>query len=131
EQTAAFDQYVADNDLEQFRGGYVPRNEFLLPWLSRVDVRVLQDVFTNIGTRRSTLQLSLDVVNFGNLLNKDWGIQDNLNGAQNLLSRSGSASQTPAFNLNRVSGELPTSPYQNASNFSTTWSMQLGLRYIF
>src|SRR5690606_12384012 len=58
EQTAAFDQYVADNDLEQFRGGYVPRNEFLLPWLSRVDVRVLQDVFTNIGTRRSTLQLS-------------------------------------------------------------------------
>jgi len=131
EQAAAFDKYVAGNDLEQYRGQYVPRNAFLMPWLSRFDVRVLQDVFTNIGSRKHTLQLSLDIVNFGNLLNKDWGIQDNLSGAQNLLSRSGSASQNPKFNMNRVSGELPTTPFQNASSFSTTWSMQFGLRYIF
>ena len=131
EQAAAFNKYIAENDLEQYRGQYVPRNAFLMPWLSRFDVRVLQDVFTNIGSRRHTLQLSLDIVNFGNLLNKDWGIQDNLSGAQNLISRSGSASQNPSFNMNRVSGELPTTPFQNASSFSTTWSMQFGLRYIF
>ncbi|MEB2784511.1 TonB-dependent receptor [Algoriphagus persicinus] len=131
QQVAAFDKYVADNDLDQYRGDYVPRNAFVMPWLSRFDVRVLQDVFTNIGERRNTVQLSLDIVNFGNLLNKDWGIQDNLNGAQNLLSRSGSASQSPNVIMNRISGELPTTPYQNASSFSTTWSMQFGLRYIF
>ena len=131
QQAAAFDKYIADNDLEQYRGQYVPRNGYLMPWLSRFDVRVLQDVFTDIGARKNTLQLSLDIVNFGNLLNSDWGIQDNLSGAQNLLFRTGTATQNPTFNMNRVSGELPTTPFQNASSFSTTWSMQLGLRYIF
>ncbi|TXE07987.1 carboxypeptidase regulatory-like domain-containing protein [Algoriphagus aquimarinus] len=131
QQRTAFDQYVADNDLEQYRGGYVPRNAIVQPWLSRFDVRVLQDIFTNIGEKRNTLQVSLDVVNFGNLLNKDWGISQRTNGAQNLLSRSGSVSATPNYVMNQVSGQLPTSPYQNVSNFSTTWSMQLGLRYIF
>ncbi|RAI83918.1 TonB-dependent receptor [Algoriphagus yeomjeoni] len=131
QQRAAFDQYVAENDLEQYRGGYVPRNAIVQPWLSRFDVRVLQDIFTNIGERRNTLQVSLDVVNFGNLLNKDWGIQQRTNGAQNLLSRSGAVSANPNYVMNQVSGQLPTSPYQNVSNFSTTWSMQIGLRYIF
>lgn len=132
QQATAFDKYVSDNDLEQYRGQYVPRNAFVTPWLNRFDVRVLQDIFTNIGERRNTIQLSLDVVNFGNLLNSDWGIQQNLNGAQNILSRTEkNATQTPTFNMNRVSGELPTTPYQNSSSFSTTWSMQFGLRYIF
>ncbi|MEP1257578.1 carboxypeptidase regulatory-like domain-containing protein [Algoriphagus sp.] len=132
QQAAAFDKFVADNDLEQYRGQYVPRNAFVTPWLNRFDVRILQDIFTNIGERRNTIQVSLDIVNFGNLLNSDWGIQENLNGAQNLLSRTGrNATQTPTFNMNRVSGELPTTPFQNASNFGTTWSMQFGLRYIF
>lgn len=131
QQIAAFDQYVADNDLEEYRGGYVPRNALVMPWLSRFDVRVLQDIFTNIGEKRNTLQLSLDVVNFGNLLNKDWGIQQRLNGSQNLLSRSGAVSANPNYVMNQVSGNLATSPYQNVSSFSTTWSMQFGLRYIF
>ncbi|WP_082632344.1 TonB-dependent receptor [Algoriphagus resistens] len=131
QQRAAFDKYVADNDLEEYRGGYVPRNAIIQPWLSRFDVRVLQDIFTNIGEERHTIQVSLDVMNFGNLLNKDWGIQQTTNGAQNLLSRSGAVSANPNYVMNQVSGQLPTSPYQNVSNFSTTWSMQLGLRYIF
>ncbi|MFT4855392.1 MAG: hypothetical protein ACI9ZX_000810 [Algoriphagus sp.] len=131
QQRAAFDQYVADNDLEQFRGGYVPRNEFLSPWLNRFDVRILQDIFTNIGSRRNTIQASLDIVNFGNMLNSDWGIQENLNGAQNLLSRSGGVSVAPNVVMNRVKNQLPTTPFQNANGFGTTWSMQFGIRYIF
>lgn len=131
EQRNAFDRFVSSNDLGEYRGGYVPRNAFLSPWLNRFDVRVLQDIYTNIGARRNTLQLSLDIVNFGNLLNNEWGIQENLNNAQRLLSRSGAVSATPAFNMVRVSNQLPNTPFQNASGFGTTWSMQVGLRYIF
>jgi len=131
QQREAFDKYVADNGLEEFRGGYVPRNEFLRPWLNRFDVRILQDIFTNIGARRNTLQASFDIVNFGNLVNKNWGIQENLNGAESILSRSGAVSAAPNVNMNRVSGELPNTPFQNASGFGTTWSMQFGIRYIF
>lgn len=131
QQRDAFDQYVAENDLEEYRGGYVPRNAIIQPWLSRFDVRVLQDLFTNYGEKKHKVQVSLDVVNFGNLLNKDWGISKRTNGAQNLLSIDGGPSVNPDYVMNQVSGQLPTSPYQNVSDFSTTWSMQLGLRYIF
>lgn len=131
EQITAFDKYISDNDLDEYRGGYVPRNALVMPWLSRFDVRILQDIFTNIGERRNTIQVSLDIVNFGNLLNKDWGIQQNLTGSQNLLTRASSVSANPNYTLNQVSGQLPTTPYRNVSNFSTTWSMQFGLRYIF
>lgn len=131
EQRVAFDRYVTENGLEKYRGGYVPRNAFLSPWLNRVDIRVLQDLFTDIAGKRNTLQMSVDIVNFGNLLNRNWGIQQNLNGAQNILSRAGAVSPTPNFVMNRVSGELPSSPFVNASGFNTTWSMQVGLRYLF
>src|SRR5690606_25444670 len=83
QQRAALNAFIAENGLEDYSGGYLPRNEFVTPWLNRFDVRVLQDIFTDIGNRRNTLQLSVDIINFGNLLNKEWGIQQNLNGAQN------------------------------------------------
>jgi hypothetical protein len=131
EQRAAFDVFVSENDLEQYRGQYVPRNAFLQPWLNRFDIRLLQDFYTNVGGKRHTIQFSVDIVNFGNMLNSDWGIQSNLNGGQNLLSRSGAVSANPNFNMVRVSGALPNTPFQNASGFRTTWGMQFGLRYIF
>ncbi|MEX2594214.1 MAG: TonB-dependent receptor [Anditalea sp.] len=134
QQRTALDAFIGENGLEEFRGQYVPRNQFLLPWLQRFDVRVLQDLFTDIAGRRNMLQLSVDIINFGNLLNKEWGIQQNLNGAQNLLLSGTSevpASGIPALNMNRTSSGFPTTPFQNASNFNTTWSMQIGLRYIF
>jgi hypothetical protein len=34
----------------------------------------LQDIFTDIGKRKHTLQLSIDVFNFGTLLSKNWGV---------------------------------------------------------
>jgi hypothetical protein len=37
-------------------------------------VKVLQDLFVNFGkSNRLTLQVSLDVLNVGNLLNDSWG----------------------------------------------------------
>ncbi|MBD8488598.1 TonB-dependent receptor [Echinicola sp. CAU 1574] len=133
EQRAALDAFIEENGLDKYRGEYLPRNAFLLPWLNRWDIRVMQDIFTNIGERRSTLQLSLDIVNVGNLLNSDWGVQDQLNGAENLFNLANDTPESgiPSLTLQEVSGELPTTPFRNASGFSTTWSMQLGLRLLF
>src|SRR5690606_3702249 len=133
EQRDALNAFIASNDLEEYRGGYLPRNQFLMPWLNRVDIRILQDIYTNIGGRRNTLQLSVDIVNLGNLLNSEWGIQENLNGVENLFSVADQTPLTgvPILNMSTVSGNLVNTPFQNASNFNTTWSMQVGLRYIF
>ncbi|WP_134088243.1 TonB-dependent receptor [Olivibacter sp. XZL3] len=136
EQRAAFDQYVANNGLEKYRGEYLKRNDFTMPWLNRFDLRVLQDIFTDIGPRRHTLQFSVDIFNVGNLLNKNWGIAETLTPATNLLRvASVSPEGVPSFTMNTTSvdGEtqLVSSPFQNASTYSTTWRMQLGFRYIF
>ncbi|UCS94288.1 TonB-dependent receptor [Echinicola marina] len=133
EQKAALDAFIEENGLDKYRGEYLPRNAFLLPWLNRWDVRVLQDIFTDIGDNRSTLQLSVDIVNVGNLLNSDWGVQDQLNGAENLLQLANDTptSGVPALNVQTVSDELVATPFRNVSNLSTTWGMQVGLRLIF
>lgn len=137
EQLAAFNAYVNnDPHLQSRRGQYAERNANLIPWLSRMDVRILQDLFTDIGSRKNTLQISLDVLNVGNLLNSDWGIAQGLNNAQNLLVPVNVEQNGPStFRMNTVTedGErvLPTTPFRNITNTSTTWSMQVGLRYIF
>ncbi|WP_293952055.1 MULTISPECIES: carboxypeptidase regulatory-like domain-containing protein [unclassified Sphingobacterium] len=147
QQAEALEKFVKDNGLEKYQGKYLPRNGFMMPWLNRFDVKVLQDIFTNIGGRKNSLQLSLDVINFGNLLNKNWGIQSRLNNGQLLYGNkmvpgvsSGKpvlntattpTTGIPEFNMNVVNGELPTTPFQNVSTLGTTWQMQLGVRYTF
>ncbi|WDF68634.1 carboxypeptidase regulatory-like domain-containing protein [Sphingobacterium oryzagri] len=148
EQRSALQDFINANGLAKYQGSYLPRNGFLMPWLNHFDVRVLQDIYKNIGTKRHTLQISFDVINFGNLLNKSWGVQSNLNNAQFLLGNSLTpgvnsqgnpvlntvatpASGNPTLNMNVINGEIPMTPFQNASTISTTWRMQLGLRYIF
>src|SRR5690606_21618671 len=123
DQRAALDAFIAETGLGRSRGGSVPRKQCLMPWQTIFDVRLLQNIFTDIGSRRNTLQLSVDVINFGNLLNKEWGVQQNLNRAQNLLSRTSAtpASGVPSLVMNRISGEFPITTFQNASNFNTTW----------
>ncbi|WP_266202850.1 TonB-dependent receptor [Pontibacter kalidii] len=142
EQREAFDKFV-DNDkfLKDSRGGYVERNNGLLPWLHRFDARLLQDVFTNIGDNRNTLQLSVDVKNIGNMINSDWGVYKELNSGSQynyglLKVASVSAEGVPSFNMITVSDNegntiLPDSPFRDTFRTSSTWSMQVGLRYIF
>ena len=134
EQRDALESFINENGLSKYRGKYIPRNASLMPWLNRFDVRVLQDIFTNIGPRRHTLQLSLDVINFGNLLSKNAGIRSTLTPAQQLLRTTGAvpASGVPSFNMTMVDGELPTTPFRDyTSDLSTTWKIQLGVRYLF
>ncbi|HMR89034.1 MAG TPA: hypothetical protein PKD51_12810, partial [Saprospiraceae bacterium] len=92
----------------------------------------LQDIFTNIKGRKHTLQLSVDVLNVGNMINSDWGIIQTTNynnGA--ILVPSVAADGTATFQMARVSNQLPTTSFRNVLSTATTWGMQVGLRYIF
>jgi hypothetical protein len=132
QQQAAYDQLVANTPyLKKHAGQYAERNSALTPWFNRVDARLLQDFYVKTGNTKHTLQFSLDVINLPNLLNRDWGIRDLyiINNPLTLKSSTGSAS--PTFNLAEYNGQLNTEPFRKNTSFSTTWGMQLGLRYIF
>ncbi|MCB4236026.1 hypothetical protein LDL59_15735 [Kaistella anthropi] len=74
QQWTALNQFIAQDEyLSTRRGQYAERNGAKTPWEHRFDVRVSQDLGLKIGERVHKLQLTFDVFNVGNLLNKDWG----------------------------------------------------------
>ncbi|MEZ4911119.1 MAG: carboxypeptidase regulatory-like domain-containing protein [Saprospiraceae bacterium] len=133
EQSDAFFKYVdQDAYLSKNKGSYAERNGALLPWRNRFDLRVLQDIFTNINNKKHTLQLSLDILNVGNLLNSNWGILQYTNYSNGAILKPTVASDgTATFQLNTVSNKFPTTTFSNLLSTATTWGMQVGLRYIF
>lgn len=136
QQRTAFNALIDGNDyLRNNRGKIADRNGAVMPFLNRFDFRVLQDIFVNIGKNRNSLQLSMDVQNFGNLLNSKWGIGQSLVhsgqagvGHLQVVSRD---AQNPTFTMRTFDNKLPTSATVDQSSFGTTWTMQLGLRYNF
>ena len=79
QQAQAFEQYIeADSYLNSHRGQYAQRDGVFLPMVNRVDLSLTQDVFHSISGRRHTGQIRLDITNFGNLLNHNWGVGQRL-----------------------------------------------------
>ncbi|MDX1328088.1 MAG: TonB-dependent receptor, partial [Arenibacter sp.] len=75
-QAEAFEAYIQQDDyLKDHRGEYMERYGALAPWRGRWDLKLLQDYnFKVAGDKTNTIQLSVDVLNIGNLINSDWGV---------------------------------------------------------
>lgn len=72
-QRDAFRSYIAqDKYLSENRGKYVEKYGILAPWYSQWDIRVAQDYRFESG---QALQFTLDILNFGNMLNSNWGVR--------------------------------------------------------
>lgn len=142
QQSDAFFAFIKqDPYLSKHQGEYAERNGATYPWRNQVDMKVLQDIFTNIGGKRNSLQLSLDIFNLGNLLNNNWGRQrqTTFNNSSILEPQNGPNLTTtangprPTFRLVRdnVTSQLLTTAFRDAVSLSSTYYMQLGLRYTF
>jgi hypothetical protein len=102
-------------------GRIADRNGGENPFAGVIDLR-LAKVFRTFKTQ--SLELSVDVFNFANLLNKEWGGNYNL-GNQELLSVSGFDPVTRRYSYN-VNGNVG----QTQRN-GTPYQIQLGVRYAF
>ena len=132
DQAAAFEQYIqADDYLSSHRGQYAQRNAVFLPVVNRIDLSLTQDVFGNIGGKRHSGQIRLDITNFGNLLKNDWGVGMRLVNNQILTSPSVDAQGRLTYNLQTASGNLITSPLQTNAGLSDVYVVMLSFRYTF
>jgi len=146
EQNTAFWSYVEqDKYLSVNKGKYAERYGVIMPWLGRWDVKIMQDVFTYFGKKNPTkhsLQVSLDILNIGNLINSDWGVyQKQTLGSYDitLLKSAGTtAGGVPTYQMNylsidKASGKpnFPTSTYTPVMSTMSTWGAQIGIRYTF
>ena len=141
EQSAKFWQYVeGDSYLSTRKGQYAERFARVNPWRNRWDAKILQDVFTNFGSnRRYTLQFSLDIVNAGNLLNKDWGhftrsgLANQFDVIMPLTYKGVNSAGVPTFTLNSTDIAHFDTKNQQVKSVTTgsTWGMLFGVRFIF
>ena len=70
-QAAAFDKFINSMEcLKNARGTIMDRNSCRNPWINQFDLSIAQNLRT-FGMGNA--QVRLDIVNFGNLLNKKWG----------------------------------------------------------
>ena len=99
--------------------------------VNRIDLSLMQDVFFKIGGHKHTGQVRLDITNFGNLLNKNWGVGQRLVNGQILTSPTPDAPGKLSYNLQNVSGNLITSPLQTNAGVADVYVMMLSFRYTF
>ena len=130
DQAAAFDTFIAQDEyLSGRRGQYAERYGALSPWRGKWDMKIIQDYNFKVSSKSSktnTIQLSLDVLNVGNLLNSDWGLVQvptsvqpigvSVNNA-NVPTYTFSGQQTKTFNFD--------------ASLLSRWQAQFGVRYIF
>lgn len=136
QQREAFENYInQDKYLSNKRGQYVDRNSNLLPMLHRIDFSIAQDLFINIKGKRNAFQIRADILNFGNLINSDWGVTQRATNQQLLSFRSTNVNNEPIyrFSTQTVDGvqTLTNNTYQKNSSVFDVWQAQLTLRYTF
>jgi hypothetical protein len=137
QQSAMFFKYIEQDEYLRSRmGKYAERNGAQMPWRNQFDLRIAQDIFTDIGGKKNSLQFTLDIFNFANWLNKEWGIVKTVNNGSILQPRNvGSivpgGATVPTFSLAADRGAPITSTFRDNNSLASTYYMQFGLRYTF
>ena len=127
-QKAAFKAYInQDSYLSDNRGAVVEKYGLLSPWYSNIDLRILQDFNFNVSpTKTNTVQISLDLLNLGNLVSSKWGVHQQVANTQP-VGVSVNAAGVPVYSFDKAL----TSTFVNDFSLASRWQLQLGARYIF
>ena len=126
--------YIENDDyLKERRGEYAARNGARTPWVHRFDVRLMQEFFMKFGESKHTFQLTFDMINAGNFINKDWGRDYFVtNQSFELMNYRGldAATGRPQFSFGSGTSAAPKQAWQ-VNQIGSRWQAQVGLRYIF
>jgi hypothetical protein len=133
-QADSLEAFISAHDcLNSQRGKIMLRNSCRTPWTKFMNASVRQSLPTLKG---QNFILQLDIFNFLNLLNKDWGAQDlGSSNSPSLLSRR-NAVAAPGQPLKWASGAQSVfifTPFQqfNTKNPQSNYALQLQLKYAF
>ena len=112
--------------LRENRGAVIERNACRQPWSNRFDVRLAQTLPT---LRGQGAQFTIDILNFANLLNREWGVSEFVpNQADQVLRVS---STTPVGGRVLMNGFAPrTNPF-TVSDLGSRYQIAAGIRYTF
>ncbi|MBW4361452.1 TonB-dependent receptor [Flavobacterium taihuense] len=130
-QAVAYDNFINQDDyLSDRRGQYAERYGALSPWRGKWDMKILQDYNFKVSSasdKTNTIQFSIDILNFSNLLNSDWGLVQVPVSVQPIGVTVDAATNIPTYTFNGTQ----TKTFAYDSSLASRWQMQFGIRYIF
>ena len=135
EQWEAFNAFIENDDyLSSRRGQFAERNGDRARWSHVIDLKFAQEFNVKVNNTRHALEISADIFNFTNLLNRDWGRRYFTSGfdTATLLDFEGFQADgtTPTYTFN-TNIENSLDNIDDAGLRSSRWQMQVGLRYTF
>lgn len=122
-----------DEHLRENRGSYADKNGAWTPFVSIFDLGIRQDFGLRAGNQLHRFQVSLDISNVANLINKNWGTVYQVPGDfnnYNLYQFEGYEADetTPQFTFR----DSQTGDERfDISDFGSRWRMRVGFRYLF
>ncbi|MFT4256373.1 MAG: TonB-dependent receptor [Pseudoxanthomonas sp.] len=133
-ETAFFNWLAANPDLARYAGSVTPRNAGRADFVNTFDLRFTQELPGFFKGHKS--EISLDIQNIGNLINKDWGhIYDyGFYADMAVLTYAGIDATTGKYIYNFSTPEAATVANSDADGFNvgvSQWSVQLGFKYKF
>lgn len=132
QQDAFWNFVCSDSYLSRHKGSYAQANRALIPWLNRIDLRLAENI--RIGNTPNRLQLSVDIMNVGNLICDRWGVQQTPSACNNgrILNYQGTdKSGNPLFTLYAGPDGLLKKACEPLQNTSNCWYLQFSVRYTF
>ena len=138
EQATAWNSYIESSKyLRSHRGEYAERGAVFLPMLTRADLSIAQELSSNIRGKGNGLEVRADVVNVGNLLNKEWGVGQRMVSTQPLIvppaAQGGQAVHRAAlqYRLRAINDVLMTKEFERTAGIADLYQIRLSLRYSF
>ena len=133
---AAFESYInQDSYLSGHRGQFAGRGAVAFPVVARLDLSVSQQVFKDLSGNRHSGEIRLDITNFGNMLNSDWGVSQSVIQNRILTNPGIDAQGRPTYRLATVgsgaSAKLVSKTFQTNAAIADVYVMMLSFRYRF
>ncbi len=129
--------FISGNDyLNDHRGEVMERHAQRMPFEHTIDLKFMQEFKFKVSPdRENKIQITFDIFNFTNMLNKDWGrMHYSLGdyGVYRLLEFQGyqEGTNTPTYTYINNSGD-ETYGIDDSGLQSSRWQAQIGVRYIF
>jgi hypothetical protein len=95
-------------------------------------MRFMQDFKVKAGKTTNTLELSIDVINFMNLLDSSWGLNKSyITNSPLLYQGKDVATGKVVVMMRKIAGQYVKTSFQDPTSVAGTYGIQVGVRYLF
>lgn len=139
QQKDMMETFIQNNSyLKNRRGQFAERNGDRAPWTNIVDLKIAQDFNIKVGKNRYQFQLTYDMFNLTNFLNRDWGHNYfNTNDQVAIVQFAGyvnaTTNLTPQYRFNVATAATGKANLSTSTvpAYSSRWSSVIGIRFNF